>query len=290
MDNQNQARRCPKCGAYVAEDSMFCTTCGTPVSKGPQAPQGRGFEFCVYCGNKYPSGDAFCQYCGKRTNAGAGPTPTPTPTINKEEQDKRQYEYAVKMLEEKRYDQALPIFNRLGEYNDSKAKAKECIEGKEAIRKEQIYASCTAMITAPNVTDVDLKKGIDGLKSIVDYKDSKEKLVKLEARMKEYLEAKEKARKEFVYNKSVAVLNAPAATDVQIKEAIEAFKSLGEYKDSAKKVGETEARLEKWYKDKAAWEEAERIRKAKAKKKRNLIILISAISFAESETDTDGLP
>ena len=272
MSNQElqSKRTCQKCGSILTPDSAFCTTCGTPVPKMVQ-PQRQAFEFCVYCGSKYPVGDMFCQNCGKKTIQ--GPAPAAAPTVNKEEHDKSQYEYALKLLEEKRYEQALPIFNRLGDYSDSKAKARECIDARENARKEKIYASSIAMISAPNITDVEMKKAIDALKSIADYKDSKDKVVELETRLKKFLEAKDLARKEFVYNKSVAVLNAPAANDLQIKEAIAAFKSLGEFKDSPKKVTETEARLEKWYKDKAAFEEAERIRKAKAKAKARKIVL-----------------
>ncbi len=214
MDNQNQVRKCTKCGAPLTPDSAFCTTCGTPVPKAaPTKPQAPAFEFCVHCGSKYPVGDKFCQNCGKST------AQAPTPVLTKEEMDKREYDSAVKMLEAKHFDQALAIFQKLGDYADSKAKAKECME------------------------------------------------------------AKELARKEFVYGRATSVIVAQSVTDVQIKEAIAALKSIGEFKDAPKKVTEAEARLDKWYKDKAAWEEAERIRKAKAKAKAKKIILICSIAF-----------
>ena len=332
--NQNKSM-CPKCGAILAPNVSFCTSCGTPVPKQvapqPQQPHGKpsfctkcgaqvpaGQPFCSKCGNKMPQGPApapnmqgaqnvqrppqqpmggqqqtrpnFCARCGTVVPVGQpfctkcgqkmAPAPAPTnvpPAISKEEQDKRAYEQAVKLLEEKRYDQAQQLFVRLGDYSDSKAKVQECIAAKDNVRKEQIYIGAVGVLSAPRATDVDYKRAIAGLQSIAGYKDSKDKIAEIEDKLNKFLEAQGLARKEAVYNKAVATLAADNVTDVQINEAIAAFKSLADFKDSAKKLPEAEARLEKWKKDKAAAEEAERIRRAAKKKRRKNIFIFSLI-------------
>ena len=55
-------RRCPNCGAQIADDSRFCSECGKEI------PQG---NVCPHCGASMNDGDVFCQNCGKK------PTDTP---------------------------------------------------------------------------------------------------------------------------------------------------------------------------------------------------------------------
>ena len=316
--NQNK-NICVRCGAALPPNTAFCTACGTPVPKqgpapGPQAQQ--GMIFCTNCGNRYPAGSKFCTKCGKPSqgaqqmgnnmqrpapmgqppmgnnmqrpapmgqppmgNNMQRPMPQNGPVNTKEEQDKHMYEQAVKMLAEKRFDQAAQIFSRLGDYSDSREKVKECATAKDNARKEQIYLGAVAVLKAPKVTDVELNKSIATLKSLGDFKDSKAQVALLEEQLKKYLDAKELARKEFVYNKAMATLAAQVVSDVQLKEAISAFKSLNNFKDADKKVAEAESRLEKWYKAKEEAEAAERIRRAKAKAKRKKIIVITIISI-----------
>ena len=348
MNNQvNQTQKiCSKCGRPLASGVSFCTTCGTPVPKQPVQTEQITFAFCTNCGGKYPIGNAFCTNCGQKITQSV--TSIQSHIVNNMDQEQRAYEQAVRMFEEKKYDQALTIFNKLGEYSDSKLKAQECILQKENARKEQIYVSAVTKLTATNVTDLDLQKSIanlksiedykdaankiaelenklqqniearenarkeqiylgavamikaskvsdadinkaiDGLKSILDYKDSANKIVELEARLKRYYEAKELARKDFMYNKAVALIITPTATDAQIKEAISIFKSLNGFKDAAQKAADTEARLEKIYKDREAAAEAERIRRVKVKKRRRKITTISIILIVLAALGTAG--
>ncbi len=284
-------------------------------------PQQQSFAFCIYCGNKYVIGDMFCRKCGKKIQNAA--------PISKEEQDKRDYEQAVKLLEAQRFDEALQIFTKLADYSDSKEKANLCVQGKENARKKRLYLSATAVLSKQRISDTEIKSAIETLTSIADYKDSKAKISDLEkmlekwyeakkaaeeaARKRQYetavsyvssglfdeaikiftdlgeyadckaqiektLKAKETARKEQLYTKSLAVLTADALTENDLKDAIEALKSIEDYKDSKEKIPEVEARLEKWYEDKAAAEEAERIRKAKARAKAKKITILSSIA------------
>ena len=369
---QQQAKPvfCTRCGSQVPPGQQFCTKCGLKLGQGPtpapnnmqrpapnmqgQAPnmqrpmpqQQMGAQpqqrpaFCTRCGAQVAPNQPFCTKCGQRMGQGVAPMQgNATPVISKEEQDKRAYDHAIGLLEGKQYDQAYQMFMRLGDYSDAKAKAQECItakenarkeqlylsavavisapkaadmeiqnaigmlksiadykdskekiseleaklkkiiEDRELARKEQIYAGAVAVIPAPKASDADIQKAIANLKSIVDYKDSKAKIAELEAKLKKLFEERELARKEQAYNKALSIINAPNVIDLQIMEAISIFKSLENFKDSAKKVSEAEARLEQWKKDKAAADEAERIRRIKAKKKRNLIITISVIVF-----------
>lgn len=224
MDNQANQRKliCSKCGATVAPNAKFCTACGTPAPKQVEdQPQNKVFVFCTKCGNKVPSGQQFCTKCGNKITQGTAPANNKVqdaPKLTKEEQDKRTYDQAVRLFGEKRYDQAFQLFVALGEYADSKAKAKECATAIENIRKEQIYLGAISVLKADDASEVDFKKAINALKSIPDYK------------------------------------------------------------DSAKKVTEVEKCLDNWYKEKEAEEEAERVRIAKAKAKRKKIFAITIVT------------
>ena len=50
-------KKCPNCGAQIADDSRFCAECGKEI------PQG---TVCPHCGASMNDGDAFCQNCGKK--------------------------------------------------------------------------------------------------------------------------------------------------------------------------------------------------------------------------------
>ena len=53
-------KRCPYCGAQIADDSRFCAECGKEI---PQR------TVCPHCGASMNEGDAFCQNCGKKLTA-----------------------------------------------------------------------------------------------------------------------------------------------------------------------------------------------------------------------------
>lgn len=50
-------KKCPFCGAELADDNLFCTECGKEL------PQG---NVCPHCGAILNEGDVFCTECGKR--------------------------------------------------------------------------------------------------------------------------------------------------------------------------------------------------------------------------------
>ena len=52
-------RRCPNCGAQIADDSRFCSECGKEITQA---------NVCPHCGASVGEGDAFCQNCGKSLN------------------------------------------------------------------------------------------------------------------------------------------------------------------------------------------------------------------------------
>ena len=56
-------KKCFNCGAQIADDSQFCTECGTPI------PQG---NVCSHCGALVNKDDAFCQNCGNKVDGGDG--------------------------------------------------------------------------------------------------------------------------------------------------------------------------------------------------------------------------
>ena len=49
-------KKCPNCGAQIADDSCFCNKCGKAI------PQG---VVCPHCGASVNDNDSFCQNCGR---------------------------------------------------------------------------------------------------------------------------------------------------------------------------------------------------------------------------------
>lgn len=54
--------KCPRCGADVTSDAVFCSICGLKIERAPQ-PQVRQM-FCSGCGAKLVDGARFCIICG----------------------------------------------------------------------------------------------------------------------------------------------------------------------------------------------------------------------------------
>lgn len=54
---------CSKCGAELAEDAKFCSTCGQHVGVTDTAPSS---SFCPQCGSTMDAGMTFCGKCGYR--------------------------------------------------------------------------------------------------------------------------------------------------------------------------------------------------------------------------------
>ncbi len=54
--------QCPKCGADVDPNVMFCMHCGSPIPR-PEPPKVTG-KFCVQCGAALTEGAKFCFKCG----------------------------------------------------------------------------------------------------------------------------------------------------------------------------------------------------------------------------------
>lgn len=59
-------RRCPACGAELAEGSKFCNICGAKLSDAPgeTAEQGQGQRLCPQCKAVLGPDDIFCTSCG----------------------------------------------------------------------------------------------------------------------------------------------------------------------------------------------------------------------------------
>ncbi len=65
LKNQN---RCPACGAVMARDAKFCSSCGRrmpePVPETQAAPELEDVVYCPECGAMRKDADAFCAVCG----------------------------------------------------------------------------------------------------------------------------------------------------------------------------------------------------------------------------------
>lgn len=65
------SRICPKCGAALQDDELFCCECGTKYEE-PAPPEPETGGFCAKCGMQLRLGAAFCPRCGApREDAGA---------------------------------------------------------------------------------------------------------------------------------------------------------------------------------------------------------------------------
>ena len=204
MDNQNK-KICMKCGVPITPGSAFCTACGAPVPADER-------KICMKCGVPIAPGSAFCTACGAPAPGSANAAPQAQ--LSPEEMNKRSYENALKLVEAKQFEQALQLFTRLGDYEDSKKRAEECKAAAEEAKKEAAYASAVALLTAKNVTDVQLKQAIANLKGMSDYKDSKDQAAKLEKCLDQLNKAKAKKKskmKKIIILAAVALLLIVAA-------------------------------------------------------------------------------
>ena len=197
MDNQNK-KICMKCGVPITPGSAFCTACGAPVPADER-------KICMKCGVPIAPGSAFCTACGAPAPGSANAAPQAQ--LSPEEMNKRSYENALKLVEAKQFEQALQLFTRLGDYEDSKKRAEECKAAAEEAKKEAAYASAVALLTAKNVTDVQLKQAIANLKGMSDYKDSKDQAAKLEKCLDQLNKAKAKKKSKM---KKIIILAAVA--------------------------------------------------------------------------------
>lgn len=57
------SRICPKCGAELLDDELFCCECGTKYEE-PAAQTQEEVAFCAKCGTQLRPGAAFCPKCG----------------------------------------------------------------------------------------------------------------------------------------------------------------------------------------------------------------------------------
>lgn len=58
-------QRCEKCGAEVAKDAAFCSSCGTPMPKAEETVIEDDCVKCESCGASVKRGMRFCTSCGK---------------------------------------------------------------------------------------------------------------------------------------------------------------------------------------------------------------------------------
>lgn len=80
-------RKCPSCGAEVANGSAFCNACGTKMPDDFSAPVSAPTVKCPQCGSDIIEGTAFCNICGCNLSqqpaapvAADIPTPVNVPT------------------------------------------------------------------------------------------------------------------------------------------------------------------------------------------------------------------
>lgn len=57
--------RCEKCGAEVASDAAFCSSCGSPMPKRAEPANNGNLTKCAGCGGMVDKNMRFCTSCGK---------------------------------------------------------------------------------------------------------------------------------------------------------------------------------------------------------------------------------
>ncbi len=67
--------RCENCGAEVANNSAFCSSCGAAMPKPASAPADADTVTCAGCGASVPKGMKFCTSCGARVEAAPAADP-----------------------------------------------------------------------------------------------------------------------------------------------------------------------------------------------------------------------
>ncbi len=98
----------------------------------------------------------------------------------------RIYQSACSAFANKRYQEAIEYFSTILDYKDSADKINKCNECIEIERKERIYTNALLRVSSSNANDTQIKASIDDLQSIIDYKDSEEKIAWVQARLEKY--------------------------------------------------------------------------------------------------------
>ena len=141
-----------------------------------------------------------------------------------------QYNKAVALADAGEYEQAIASLEALGKYKDANQKISEY----EKQIKENQYQKAVALADAG-----EYKKAIAMLKDLDDYKDSKDRITEIRAELAE--EESQKASEHLInkrYNSAVAL-----AARGEYQQAVEIFKTLGDYKDSVEKLEEYSSRI-----------------------------------------------
>lgn len=64
IQNIKGIQRCEKCGAEIAKGVLFCSACGTPVPRVPEADNMEDYMKCENCGALVNKEMRFCTACG----------------------------------------------------------------------------------------------------------------------------------------------------------------------------------------------------------------------------------
>ena len=57
---QEDAVKCPDCGADLPAGALFCNNCGCKIAKEPEV------RSCANCGKPLPENSMFCAHCGTK--------------------------------------------------------------------------------------------------------------------------------------------------------------------------------------------------------------------------------
>ena len=134
---------------------------------------------------------------------------------------------------EEAYIKASAKFKELHDFKDSKELAKECLDKAEETRLTVLYNSAMSAMNSAD-TEQQYKSAASKFAAIRTFRDAEDK-------MKLCSKKATISRKDAVYNSAVALMET--ATIVYLKNAIEQFKAIGDWKDCASKIYDCERLL-----------------------------------------------
>jgi len=161
------------------------------------------------------------------------------------------YNEAMSFYKNGQYDLAISKFKLILDYKDSKELITKINEEKEIQRKDEIYKTNISYIKGlfniPNLSDQrnKLELYINNLKTIIDYKDTKELIEKFTQEFNDKCEQLELERKERIYNDSLIFYK-----NKQYDAAISKLKEILDYKDSKELITKIEKEKEEARKNK----------------------------------------
>jgi len=150
-----------------------------------------------------------------------------------------QYDLALALKQKQEWNEAIQAFENLGSYRDSAQQAEACLKEKAAY-EEMKYADAIALKERG-----EWDQAIARFKELEHYRDSKEQIAQCRqgveyAKREKQRQLEEEEKRKIRYEEAVTL-----QIQGSLKQALQIFKELGDYKDSRERAGEIRAEQKK---------------------------------------------